>query len=248
MGAINYTEFQPVRDFVQDIAKVVGKLQQAYMVKDPNDWQRGLEVTKDGFSTQILDSSFVVSVDLLKGKVSYGREKWDLRELSAQELMDKLQSWASSQGNKNDITQPDYITNSPGFNIEQGLVLRNMLYDANETLMIISGQISSGIRSPVFIYPHHFDVSLSWFIDSKNADKNSHQYTFGFSTGDKNIPEPYYYVISYPDANELASRMHKSPSFWNTNGFNGTILRLKDIKVDKNYSVSVLDFFTDFIN
>ena len=59
--------------------------------------------------------------------------------------------------------------------------------------------------SPLQLWPHHFDLALSWFSGRAVAgkehcepDERNESVTVGFSTGDDGDPEPYLYALAYP--------------------------------------------------
>ncbi len=62
-----------------------------------------------------------------------------------------------------------------------------------------------GETSPLQLWPHHFDLALSWFSgravpgkETAPADEREESITLGFSTGDDGEPEPYLYALAYP--------------------------------------------------
>ena len=62
-----------------------------------------------------------------------------------------------------------------------------------------------GETGPVQLLPHHFDLVLMWLTgrllpdqDPDDPEKADEQLTFGFSTGDEGIEEPYFYNLVYP--------------------------------------------------
>lgn len=74
---------------------------------------------------------------------------------------------------------------------------------------------------PVLLFPHHFDDSFLWFTPSTS---NNGQLTFGFSTGDTDIAEPYFYVTAYPEPVAFAELALDPPAHWQTGGFHGAVL------------------------
>lgn len=59
--------------------------------------------------------------------------------------------------------------------------------------------------TPVFLYPHHFDLAVSFFtggtVDGKDSDKpeeHLQQITAGFTLYDEHNQAPYFYVTAYP--------------------------------------------------
>jgi len=54
----------------------------------------------------------------------------------------------------------------------------------------------AGDRTPIVVFPHHFDLSFLWF---NGAGKNEHQphINWGFSPGDSSITRPYLYAYAW---------------------------------------------------
>ncbi|MGB5295037.1 MAG: DUF5996 family protein [Thermoanaerobaculia bacterium] len=85
--------------------------------------------------------------------------------------------------------------------------------------------------SPVQLFPHHFDLALSWFSgrqvpdqDPSNEEWSDEQMTFGFLTGDEAIAEPYFYATAYPEPKGYVGSDLPERAYWNEAGFSGAVL------------------------
>lgn len=85
--------------------------------------------------------------------------------------------------------------------------------------------------SPVQLFPHHFDMALSWFSgrqvpgqDPSDEGRSDEQMTFGFVTGDDAIPEPYFYATAYPEPAGFVGSDLPEAAYWNEGGFSGAVL------------------------
>lgn len=84
--------------------------------------------------------------------------------------------------------------------------------------------------SPLQLWPHHFDLALSWFSgrpvpgkEHSEPDERNESVTIGFSTGDDSDPEPYLYALAYPWPAEVeAARL--PAGHWHTPGWTGGYL------------------------
>jgi hypothetical protein len=88
-----------------------------------------------------------------------------------------------------------------------------------------------GETGPVNLWPHHFDLAVSWYsgrlvrgADPTDEENAAEQVTLGFSTGDEAIDEPYCYATAYPLPDGLVGAMLPSPAGWNSEGFTGAVL------------------------
>ncbi|MCB9058460.1 MAG: hypothetical protein H6627_07825 [Calditrichae bacterium] len=91
---------------------------------------------------------------------------------------------------------------------------------------ILLQKLSSNFEnsSPIRCWPHHFDHAMMISIDSKSDPAKS--IGVGFSPGDDNYQQPYYYVYPwpYPDVNTLAKYKLPEGTHWHTEGFISAIV------------------------
>ena len=113
----------------------------------------------------------------------------------------------------------------------------------------------SGERSPVQLWPHHFDLSMSWFSsrlvpgkDPDDAELSKEQMMFGFSTGDNTIPDAYFYITAYPVPEGLKYLQISEDARWNTDGFQGDVMMYESFKGASNPEEKLLNYFRTFQN
>jgi hypothetical protein len=95
-------------------------------------------------------------------------------------------------------------------------------------------EFRAGVReetSPIQLWPHHFDLAMSWLPGEKvpdqdpaNAEYADKQMGFGFTLGDETIPEPYFYVTAYPLPDIFPTLPLPTGTAWHTTGFSGAVL------------------------
>ncbi len=113
--------------------------------------------------------------------------------------------------------------------------------------------LRAGIReekSPIQVWPHHFDLSMIWLpghkvpgqdpADEEHADK---QMNFGFTFGDDGIPEPYFYVTAYPLPDALPEVELPAGSSWRTEGFDGAVALYADVVAADDPRAYLLDLW-----
>jgi hypothetical protein len=224
--SVSPAELAPVRDYFQDVAKVVSKFQQAFVDILPHDAQYGLLVVPEGLASQSLTingKTYQVIIDMRQGFLRLDDQKWPLQNYSPERLIQELRQWTVRQDLDVAIDDPaEYITGQSQYDqaiasdIADIFGWSAMLFEAMKPGL-------SGDCSPVLLFPHHFDVSMSWFPSEKL------QYTLGFLFGDETIPEPYLYVTAYPEPAEFTNLSLASPAYWQVNGFSGAILKCGDV-------------------
>lgn len=102
--------------------------------------------------------------------------------------------------------------------------------------------------SEIKIWPHHFDLAtMITLIDIGDPSLNT-SVSVGFSPGDAQHPEPYFYVNSWPHANAQNLGALPQGSFWNTNGWVGGVLPISSVWKTPHQKELVLDFYHAAIN
>ena len=238
---LDYVQLSSTRDYLQDIAKVIGKAQQQFITSDPNDWYKGLLVTANGISSQNLSDQEIV-IDLQAGEVRGFGKNWLLGQVEPTKLLDELKSVTSKP-----IETPELTAKSVVYDPIQAKLLSTALYWANQEITKLASRITNSVASPTLLFPHHFDVSMVWFPKRQKAvDTDENQYTFGFSTGDRDIPEPYFYVTNWPESPAFTAISLEPPAYWQKQGFSGAIINYDDLqKLDQ--PDSLLDSFNQSI-
>jgi hypothetical protein len=116
-------------------------------------------------------------------------------------------------------------------------------WHALSQIAMIFERFRSSLRqetSPVNLWPHHFDLALVWFsgrlvpdVDPADEEHADEQMSFGFSTGDSAIPEPYFYISAYPMPDGLAATALPDGVSWYTESWHGALMRY-DVLVQNN--------------
>jgi len=113
-------------------------------------------------------------------------------------------------------------------------------------------QFQSELRqetSPVQFWSHHFDLAMLWFSgrlvpgqDPANEEYADEQMNFGFSLGDKGIPEPYFYITAYPTPKDFANSPLPQGACWQTDGWTGAVLLYKTLAASTTPTTLLLDY------
>lgn len=243
MNPLIYSEMQPTRDYLQDIAKILGKVQQVFIAPAPHDWHKGLEITSTGLTTQDLGGGRRLLLDFMKVELSMDTFTMQLQGMDSGKVFDTLATWAKRSGSETAVEKPELLASSADYDAHQAAEILAALLATRDALKEFSGNIKGGTLSPLLLYPHHFDASLVWF--PKDDDE---QLGFGFSTGDKDINEAYYYVTEWPEQPDFTQTKLVPPAYWQRQGFSGAILPYNDIVLATNPKQLVLEFLSSFIN
>jgi len=229
LPTIDYHQLAPTRDYLQDVAKVVGKLQQLFLPADQHQWQRGLAVWSDGLMSRPFapkGETYQALINFKEGDLQLHNTSWELaHHNSAQQIFDEMQHWLNEQGLDYRLEKPQLVTQQPQFDVDQASLLADALSWIEDRFEELQRPMRPGTFSPVLLYPHHFDLSLSWY-----PNQNERQLSIGFVVADNYIAEPYFYITAYPQPPKFDQTGWPSPSFWFNQGFSGGVLKYADLR------------------
>jgi hypothetical protein len=220
------SDFNPTRDYLQDVCLAMSSLQRGFLSKHPRDWQYGLEVTMRGISTQEFEvngEKTRVLLDLVKNKVRMDGVWWPLEEYSGAEIFKNFKVWLESKNASVKLDEPEFAGGR--FDQEQAHNYAEALWWMYEQFEAISKEFKTGVTAPIFLYAHHFDLALVWF-----PWDDERQIGIGFSTGDETIPEPYIYLTIYPESKDFADIKIPEGAHLQKEGFSGLVLPYKALQ------------------
>ena len=122
-----------------------------------------------------------------------------------------------------------------GYSADQAILMHRAIGSVAAALEDFRASIREE-KSPIQLWPHHFDLSMIWLPGQKVADQDpadeeyaDKQMNFGFAFGDEGIPEPYFYVTAYPLPDALPNVQLPTGTTWKSEGFSGAVLLYKDL-------------------
>lgn len=217
-----YEDILPTRTYLQNICLAMGAVQRAFLPPEPHQWQYGLEVNMRGIITQefkVNGQSLRISLDLVRHKLRIGETNWSIEEYAAPELFKNIKVWLQSHGVTADINQPQWTKGGNHYNVEQSDRYAAALWWLDRQFAGVKAARAGGLTSPLYLYAHHFDLSLVWF-----PFDDDRQLGLGFSTGDRSIAEPYIYFTAYPEPAAFKDVTLPDGAQWQSHGFSGAVL------------------------
>jgi len=138
---------------------------------------------------------------------------------------------------------PAYPTRKGGvFEITNDEALLELLKYYHNSSIVLNELIPSfETATEIRVWPHHFDQATSIKLkDSGNAETSTYL-GIGFSPGDEHYDEPYFYVNSWPYAEEddLEPLPHGN---WHTDNWVGAVLLSDEIRKLSNQKSSIISF------
>lgn len=191
-----YEDLLPTRDYIQEVAQLLGNLQQAFLPQQVRIGQDGLEVGLRGLLTRpfgVEKTEVHASLDFVRSKVRLGSSSWSLDEYAVSEIYNNVQVWLASKGQTVTIERPKFKIPPPRFDNHQASLYATSLWWMDAQFQDLQSSLKEGRTSPILLHPNHLDFSFIWFpYDDKR------QIVIGYSTGDDDVTEPYIYCVAYP--------------------------------------------------
>lgn len=237
---LHYENLLPSRNYLQNICLVMGAVQRAFLPPNEHEWQHGLKVNSRGIMTQEFiagDQPIRLSLDLVAHKLRLGETNWLLEDYAAPELLKNIKVWFQSRGIEMVLEEPEFISGKSVFSIEQAEAFSNALWWFERQFSAIKSSRIDGLTSPVLLYPHHFDLAMTWF-----PYDDERQLSIGFSTGDEAVTEPYVYLTAYPEPAAFHETGLNGGAYWQTKDFRGAVLPYSALQSTSD-SAAVLQSF-----
>jgi hypothetical protein len=250
-------EWQATRNTIQGYAQVVGKIRRSMTPHQRHWFHVNLRTAGLGLTTTPIPAgslAYEMMLDFTGHQlvISTSRGDWaevDLDGQSAREFCDEVDSALEDIGISIEI---DHMQ----FSNEDGTYDPDMVEDCWQAISqidLVLKEFLGGLRgrkSPVSLWPHHFDLAGLWFSgrqvpdtdpdDEASADE---QMNFGFSTGDVGIPDAYFYITAYPWPDGLEEIPLPAAARCQTEGWKGFIMMYADMIAMENPAETLLTFF-----
>jgi len=232
------------RQAIHAYSRAAGDWAKAMRKKRKHWWHASLRPSLYGLTTGVIygDTDFEIELDLAASRAHVRTCNATVSERltgqSSARVAATIRNSLLAAGVDSALTpSADAATDDeyPGYSADQA----NLMHRAIGSVAAALEDFRAGIReekSPIQIWPHHFDLSMIWLpghkvpdqdpADEEYADK---QMNVGFAFGDESIPEPYFYVTAYPSPDALPSVDLPAGTTWKSEGFNGAVLLYKDL-------------------
>lgn len=233
------SKWQATRDTLAVYSKVLGKIRAALTPRQKHWWHASLRVGATGLTTTPIPASrtiFELRLDFATHQMiatTWQGKQWrtPLRGQSAAGFCDEVLSALSRLGIEVEIDRAQFSDDAPRAYESQWVKFYwQTLVQLDAVFKAFQGELRQE-TSPVQVWPHHFDLAMSWFSgrlvpgqDPNNEEYADEQMTFGFSTGDDTIPAPYFYATAYPWPDGLVEAPLPDDADWQTEGFTAAVM------------------------
>lgn len=261
LPSLNQNDWNLTRDTIHTYAKIIGKIRRQYMPKHKHWWHITLSVTARGLTTTpfpIMGQSLELTLDLSKHQLMIeSSDGWSaglpLSGQSATGICRQIADNIPSAGNE--LESELLVDFSSDEIMQYDTDAVDNFHKVISWVDITFKTFKGGLREetgPVQIFPHHMDISMNWFsgnlvpnVDPADEESAEEQMNFGFVTGDKAIPDAYFYVTAYPVPNEWAELQLPDGAYWQTEGWVGAVFPYAAVMATSNPSAILLDYLTN---
>lgn len=107
----------------------------------------------------------------------------------------------------------------------------------------------TGHMTSVVVWPEHFDLSTLWFHpDNAAMDDFKAHMNFGFAPYSPGFEHPYLYVYIYPYPEDFEEPAIPAPAVWNTDGFQGIVVRHDDLARQDDLAAFTEDLYLNLFD
>jgi len=267
LSSLTLNDWKGSRDTIQKYAQMLGAIRENSTETHSHWWHISLRVTENGLTTTPLpvvkdstEKTFEVILDFQNHKLRIESNYRELKQISLtgqslSALCDETCSLLADIGVTPSVDKSKFMDGKQGkYDPEYVMKYWKSLKEINKLMNKFRDELG-GERSPVQLWPHHFDMSLSWFSgrlvqgkDPNDAESSKEQMMFGFSTGDDGIPDAYFYITAYPIPKGFPNFDMPDGARWNTNGFQGGVMMYDAFASSNNPQEKLLNYFRTFQN
>jgi hypothetical protein len=252
--------WEPTRETLHLYSKAVGVVPRAHAEFHPKWWHISLKVRPDGLVTDNMPlpggGIFALKMDLLGHKVVLFTSRGETRELSMTEGLsatafgDQVLGAVADLGLTGEYAREKFEDDEP------------RQYDPAAAEKYFAAVVSadrifkkhraglSGEVGPVQLWPHGFDLAFEWFgtrtveyEEGGQIEKYPSQINLGFSPGESNHPEPYFYSNPWPfEGDQLVPKPLPSGARWFTESWQGSILEYASLAGDREAEDKLSDY------
>ena len=261
--ALNAAALDATRRAVHGYARVAGSWTKSARRKRKHWWHASLRPSLFGLTTGVIygDTDFQLDLDLAACRLNIrtcsmghsvalsGQSSADVADVIRRELLGAGVDAALAP-------DTDFVTDETyaGYSADQSTLMHRAIGSVAAALEDLRATIREE-KSPIQVWPHHFDLSMIWLpggkiagVDPADEEYADKQMNFGFAFGDEGIPEPYLYVTAYPLPEALPTVKLPAGTVWKSDGFSGAVLLYRDLVASNDPHAYLLDMWTTMLD
>jgi hypothetical protein len=232
--------WRPTRDTLQGLSRILGEIRQANAPREPHWFHISLHLYAQGLLTPTItagDKAFEVRINLTSHRIELladdgGQSVIAIPGRTVADLVGDLRTSMDRLAIKSSLDWSRLDTSMTSeYDVVQVQEFWRNLSAIHDMLTRFKATLR-GHTGPLQLWPHHFDLAFLWFSgrqvpgqDPADEDASAEQMNFGFSTGDEEMAEPYFYVTMYPFPDGMDALTLPAGAHWNTS-WKGAVLPL----------------------
>ena len=262
---IAFENFILTRNTIHLYSQLIGFIKSSLVPHNKNWEEHALQIYTKGFTTGVMPviendnySALELNINLVehKLKIFYKniRDEIDLEQSSIKSFTQLLLSKLESYGITIESVNEKFFMNSKLFYDRSEI---ENIWNLTRPIYFILHKFKSSLlleTSNINFWAHHFDLALLVFsgntIDDKDNskwDSSREQMNFGFSYGDSEFDEPYFYITSYPSDHSLFEIDLPYIASKHNSSWKGILIKLSDLKDNTINEEILLNIFNELI-
>lgn len=194
-AALNHWE--TTRDSLHRASQVVGAFRKVSATRDPIFFHHhALSVIPQGLSSQTIPLG-EIHLDFGGAALHYAGKTLPLAGHNQASLAGALLEATKAAGHDPQVNL-DSVADTTPFQIDPqlGADYAAALWSITQAMAAFREGLP-GHKTPLVVFPHHFDLSFLWFLGD-HQDEHQPHINFGFAPFSDGYPRPYFYTYVYP--------------------------------------------------
>lgn len=249
-------EWKETRDTLQKYCRLVGAIRETLSKPLPRSLHTNLLICKKGFTTSLIpknerspDQLFEVIIDLIHKRLrieSNYREPLyiALTGQSLNALCDETCSLLADIGIKPPLERPSFLEGTRGeFDSRSVKAYWKVVSSTNRVLKKIKRELGKE-TDPIQLRVDNLTLSLTWYCKKVFSNSSVEHIELGFSTGDQNFSDAYFFISPFPDGQSLKILFPGEKIYQFTKDKSEMIMPYSEVSRAKNSEKTLLDFYS----
>ncbi len=255
------SSWQPTRDALQSFALLLSAVRAAYTPRQIHWWHGTLLPSAKGLTTSLIIADEAAPASTFEMLMDLSAHRLEISTNLGEQAFIPFSGQSSSSFCEATLQALDKMSILPEIDRSHFSNTTVPEYDADAVarynaalgqVALVLKEFRGGLRektSPINLFPHHFDLAVSWWSgrlipgqDPNNPEYADELMTYGFSTGDEGIPDPYFYASAYPPPDGFTNAELPSEATWHTEGWTGGLLKYEALAQSEDGKALLLGF------
>lgn len=239
---LDEASFIKTRKQIHSVAIVIGKFREKLVKPITKNDNLFLKVVAQGFCTPLMNdlNELEIGYSIEKQVVEVANNKGKyasvaIKGISQRELSVELVSVLNTEFEVNTVIDSNGFDSSKKISLEEQGSKDFLIQFANyaKSLSDFWKRINTGVKTQIYLWPHHFDNAFKWFSGRKIDDKDE-QMGIGVSNGDETYELPYVYMTLSPPLHKTNTLQISEGAILHDSYWGGMVLPYESVMEKKN--------------